>query len=202
MNKLLVDSINKKIHIINQCGCPVIFVITGTNGSGKTRLAKTLYKELDFFNLVNLGVVTKLVRFFNSEIELGDLENASNSQEKKIINKSVEFIVTQYGKTGVNTIIDGVQADIKSLTADNNILGGVILLTSKENLVTRGKRPETHFLRKLKALTVVKYQARGRKFKFVDNNGSMNKTVDLTATFLNKLLNERMTKLKNVKNTN
>lgn len=64
-----MDLINRKIQYLNKKGVPVIFMVTGNNSSGKTRLTNELIKTLDFYQTINLGLASKLVRYFRPDID-------------------------------------------------------------------------------------------------------------------------------------
>lgn len=189
-----MDKINRKINDLNKKGFPVIFMITGNNSSGKTKLTNQLIKDLDFYQTINLGLASKLVRYFRPDIDASQLENFNGNEATKIFNDLIEFIVDSYTKTGVNVIIEGVQIDTSKYSEDSRILGGVILEVDESTAVERGKMPETHFLRKLniKDLKRISYEDNAL-FQRIDNNNSFEEAYKAVLSHIDKLLNEKIT---------
>ena len=187
------QEINQKIHYLNKKGFPVIFMITGNNSAGKTRLAKELIKNLDFYQTINLGLASKLVRYFRPDIDVSNLENLNGNEAAEIFKDLVGFIIDFYSKTGVNVIIEGVQIDTIKFSKDYPILGGVILEVSEKLAIQRGNHPETHFLRKLerKDLKRIAYEET-TLFRKINNDGNFDDTYKVTLDHINKLLDNKI----------
>lgn len=189
-----MDEINRKINVLNKKGYPVIFMITGNNSSGKTKLTNQLIKDLNFYQTINLGLASKLVRYFRPDIDATHLENFNGNEASRIFKDLIEFIVDSYTKTGVNVIIEGVQIDTEKYSKDSRILGGVILGVDESTAVERGNMPETHFLRKLdiKDLKQISYEDNAL-FQRIDNNNSFEEAYKAVLSHIGKLLNEKIT---------
>lgn len=185
--------INARIKRLNQAGIPIIFVVTGNNSVGKTTLSKELIKRLYFYQSVNLGLASKLIRFLKPNAKHSSLENFKDSSSKKFFKRFIDFVVNSYNETGVNLIIEGVQVDTGYFFDNNTILGGVILDVSKGNVIQRGTYPNTHFKRKIKTedISHFTYKPNG-KFAVVDNNGSLKSTYGATLEHLSQLLNNKL----------
>lgn len=182
--------INEKITLLNTRGIAIIFVVTGNNSSGKTVLTRLLIQKLNFYQSVNLGLASKLIRVLRPDLKFSELENfAGSSVEifKEIINAIINF----YQNTGVNLIIDGVQVDTRGLSNNDSILGGVILNVNESVAIQRGQYPETHFNRKIKKLKNIKY-FHGSKFLALSNNYALNETYKAVLKHIGFLLDERL----------
>jgi len=94
----------------------VIFMVAGNNSSGKTVVTKKLIQILPFYQSVNLGLASKMIRYFRPDIDSTELENFDGNEASKIFNDLLDFMVESYAKTGVNVIFDGVQISNKSLS--------------------------------------------------------------------------------------
>lgn len=188
-----MDLINRKIQYLNKKGVPVIFMVTGNNSSGKTRLTNELIKTLDFYQTINLGLASKLVRYFRPDIDASHLENFNGNDATKIFNDLIELIIDSYSNTGVNVIIEGVQIDTAKHSKDPRILGGVILEVDQSKAIQRGINPETHFLRKLKKkdLKRIKYEE-NTLFRKIDNNNSFADTYKTALDHIGKLLDDKI----------
>jgi len=191
----LIKKINLEIIEYNKKGKPVIFVICGKNCSGKTVLSCSLLKKIDFYQSVNLGIISKMIRFFKKDILSEEFENFNGNRASNIFKNLVDFIIDCYAKTGVNIIIEGVQIDTESVQKNEKVLGGVILDIKPALLEKRGEKPETHFKRSTEnsRIKTVKYIPTS-KFILVDNNGRFKNTVDKTLYHLDYLLKERLEK--------
>jgi len=185
--------INEQINQLNQEGKAVVFIITGNNSAGKTALTLKLLKNLYFYQSINLGLASKIIRFFREDLAVNDLENFNGGKASDIFRRIVDFIAQSYQETGVNIIIDGVQIDTERLLESPNIIGGVILVVDEAIAVKRGENPETHFKRKIseKGLKNIEY-FENRKFRKVNNNGNIERTYQETIDYLQKLLTEEL----------
>lgn len=94
----------------------MIFMVAGNNSSGKTVVTKKLIQILPFYQSVNLGLASKMIRYFRPDIDSTELENFDGNEASKIFNDLLDFMVESYAKTGVNVIFDGVQISNKSLS--------------------------------------------------------------------------------------
>jgi len=188
-----MDEINEKIRYLNEKGFPVMLMVTGNNSSGKTRLTNELIKNLDFYQTINLGLASKLVRYFRPDIDASHLENFNGNEATKIFNDLIELIIDSYSNTGVNVIIEGVQIDTAKHSKDLRILGGVILEVDQSKAIQRGINPETHFLRNLmkKDLKHIKYEE-NTLFRKIDNNNSFTDTYKTALDHIAKLLDNKI----------
>jgi len=189
-NHCLRWRISSKIRRLNRRGVPVIFMISGNNSSGKTVVTRTLIQTLPFSQSVNLGLASKMIKYFRPDIDSTELENFNGNEASKIFNELLEFMIDSYVTTGVNVIFDGVQVSSKSLNS-RSITGGVFLDVRKEISLKRGDRPETHFNRIIGKLKKVKY-VESDKFIRVDNNGRIDDAVTKVLEALDQLLDKQI----------
>lgn len=188
-----MSEINDKIKKLNQKGAPVIFFVTGNNSTGKTALTKEVIKKYDFYQSVNLGIISKLLRFFRPDIPVNQLENFEHNEANIIFNKAIDFMIDSYDSTGVNAIFDGVQTDTQYLASNEKVIGGVILDVEEEIIYVRGEYPNTHFKRSIKehGIKNVKYH-QNKKFKLIQNNGNFQETLLKTEAHLENLLDDKL----------
>ncbi len=147
LSKLLVSKVNIKIKRLNNLNIPVLFFITGYNSCGKTLLAKRMLQECNFYQSVNLGLVSKTIRHLRTDIKLDTLDN-----NKKTLSLYTELIISMansYFDTGVNVIFEGVQCDTHALALGDIFLGGVVLNVDTQIAIQRGNCTKTHFKRKI-----------------------------------------------------
>lgn len=175
---------------LNRQGAPVIFMVAGNNSSGKTVVTKKLIQILPFYQSVNLGLASKMIRYFRPDIDSTELENFDGNEASKIFNDLLDLMVESYAKTGVNVIFDGVQISNKSLSR-GVVTGGVFLDVDKKLSLKRGNKPETHFNRAVKKLKTVKY-IDSDKFIRIDNNGRMDEALTSVLKALNQLLDRQI----------
>jgi hypothetical protein len=121
------------------------------------------------------------------------LENFASPIARNTFKEFVDFTIEEYCKNGVNLIIEGVQIDTERLFTNSNVLGGVILQTSKTNQVKWGKNPPTHFKREMSTtqITKVNYEE-NKKFKKLNNNLDFKLVITNTYEHLNELLDTEM----------
>ncbi len=189
----LKTDINKKIKQLNLTGKPVIFIVTGNNSAGKTTICRKLIQDFDFYQSINLGVVSKMIRYFRPDINSSSLENFDGNEATSIFKNLVRVIIGAYSGTGVNLIIDGVQIDTKEMLKENRVIGVVVLKISPTLSVYRGNKPDTHFKRQLSRLDLkhIKYWANS-KFKIVNNEGRLDNTYHEVIIHLNGLLDDNI----------
>ncbi|MFH1561094.1 MAG: AAA family ATPase [Patescibacteria group bacterium] len=189
----LIRTVNSRIQVLNKKKIPVIFLITGNNSTGKTTLAKLLLQKLDFVQTVNLGIVSKLMRFFRPNIQGEVLENFDSPLARKLFVDIVDFIIDHYYEAGVNLLIDGVQIDTNHLKDNSKIVGGVILRVDDEKLIARLKHSKTRFNRRLAPVFLSQdfdYQ-KNKRFRFVDNNGDPETLLETVLVSLDELLSKK-----------
>lgn len=179
-----------KMARLNRRGIPVIFMVAGNNSSGKTVVTKKLIQMLPFFQSVNLGLASKMIRYFRPDIDSTELENFNGNEASRIFNGLLDFMIESYAKTGVNVIFDGVQISNKSL-GSMSVTGGVFLDVDEKLSLKRGNKPETHFNRVIKKLKKVRY-ASSDKFIRIDNNGRMDEALADVLKALNQLLDKQI----------
>lgn len=168
----------------------MIFMITGNNSAGKTVVTKKLIQILPFSQSVNMGLASKMIRYFRPDIDNTELENFNGNEASRIFDNLLDFMIESYAKTGVNVIFDGVQINNKSLLS-RSVTGGVFLDVDKDLLLDRGNKPETHFNRVIRKLKKVKYVS-SDKFIKIDNNGSMDETLTNVLRALDQLLDKQI----------
>lgn len=185
----LIRNINSKIRELNKKGIPVIFFITGNYSTGKTFFTKKLFKSLAFYQTVNLGIVTKVVRFFRPDINMFPSNNKffANEEWNNLFNKIIDNLISSYVENGVNVIFEGVQVDTDFLSSKPQVTGGIILHTDLATAKTRGKNPSTHFKRKVSDLKSIKY-SENEKFKIVNNNQNKEDTFEQVLRHLDRLI--------------
>lgn len=185
----LIHDINIRIRDLNESDTPVIFFIAGNYSTGKTFFAKELIKNLDFYQTINFGTITKIIRFFKPEINMLPSNNKFffKDEWKNLFNKILENLISSYFENGVNTIFEGVQVDTNFLLDNPKVTGGVILNTELSITYTRGKKPRSHFKRKINDLKNIEYKEND-KFKFIDNNGTKENTFQEILYYLENLL--------------
>lgn len=184
-----VNIINTRIKELNKYDVPAIFIITGNNSTGKTTFTKKLIQKIDFYQSVNLGIISKMIRFFDPAITPSELENFNGNKASLVFKKLVDFMVEFYSNTGVNIIIEGVQIDTRQLLKNKKVLGGVILKVTPGLACQRGNDPETHFKRSLKEHQLKKvHYMENERFKLIDNNGDIEKTFGEILLHLDTLL--------------
>jgi hypothetical protein len=181
------------MQALNRADFPVIFLITGNNCSGKTTMARRLTRELPFSQSVNLGLVSKLIRFFLPEIP-HEAENFDHPIPVDLFPRIVDFMVNSYYDTGVNVIIEGVQIDPQRLLDNDYAIGGAILVAPEPVLLARGEYPETHFKRKIRTLSNVVYLP-NRKFAAIDNSGCFDDTFAQVVMHLETLVDSSLERL-------
>ena len=188
--------IESKISELNKHGIPAIFIVCGNNSTGKTIITKKLIQNLNFYQSINLGLASKMIRFFRPDFDISELENFNGNEASNIFKKLVIFIIESYTKSGVNVIIEGVQIDTNELLKNNNVLGGVILKIDSTTAAERGTRPETHFNRIIRKDQLKKiHYYENSKFRIVRNEGTIEETFDQVVTHLNNLLTEKLKEL-------
>jgi cytidylate kinase len=189
-----INRVNKKIKLLNTHGIPFVFIVTGNNSSGKTVISKKLFQNLNFYHHINLGIVSKMIRYFRPDLESDKLENFSK-ESNKTFTELIDLIIDHYFNVGVNIIIEGVQFNTAQCLVDNRITGGIILDIPKPLSVERGLFPETHFLRKirLKDMSELEYES-NEKFKKINNEQTVDRTLELTYKHIDSLLDQILDK--------
>ncbi|GIW59211.1 MAG: hypothetical protein KatS3mg087_0277 [Patescibacteria group bacterium] len=185
--------IDEKIKKLNDLGLPVIFIVTGNNSAGKTTFTKKLLQNFDFYQSINLGIISKMIRFFRPDIDSSELENFDGNEASKIFKDLLDFIIDTYVKTGVNIVVEGVQIDTDELEKNDFILGGVVLEVDTNIAMKRGDKPATHFSRSIQEhhLKQVHYISNA-KFKIVNNNGNSEQTFEEIMLHLNNILDMKL----------
>lgn len=194
--RLVIIKVNLKIKRLNELGIPIIFLVGGTNSTGKTTITRLLIQKCLFYQSVNLGIVSKLLRYLNPEIPFDNLENSRQSGIQDTYSKLITFMIKNYWNSGVNLIIEGVQVDTNVFNRNSMVIGGVLLLTNQTLAVKRGYMPRTHFRRTITYnedldINYTEYQ----NFIFVDNNGSLSSTFYHVLIHLNNILGEKISNL-------
>lgn len=186
-----IETVTSQMQELNSRGESVIFMVTGNNSAGKTRITKQLICELPFFQSINLGLASKMIRFFRPDLDASELENFDHNEASELFKRMTDFMVNSYQSTGVNVIFDGVQIDPEDLFDNDNVLGGVILGVPKDVAIQRGQNPETHFNRAIDHLKHVEYIP-NRKFQLVENDGNIEDTMLAVREHLNALLDAKL----------
>ncbi len=186
-------NINGKIKQLNRLGKPAIFVVTGNNSSGKTTITRKLIRDYNFYQSINLGVASKMVRFFRPDINSTELENFEGKKSSDIFMGLIEIIINSYTNSGVNIIIDGVQVNTHRLFNNPKVLGGVILEIKPSLAIKRGNKSKTHFNRvltinKLKHIT---YEA-NKKYILINNEAKISNTYRNVVLHLDYLLTKKL----------
>lgn len=100
---------------------PLIIVISGTYGVGKTTLAHILGYKLNIHQRVGLGVISKTLRYIDHSNPIiskwGDFSDCNNEKdvvkklhlESELIGNILKSIIDKAFRTGEPYIIDGVQ---------------------------------------------------------------------------------------------
>lgn len=184
---ILIKEIKRNINKLNKIGVPIIFLVTGNNSCGKTTFSRSLIRNFNFSQTVNLGIISKLIRFFKPEINCSNLENFSNKEIEILFKNLTDFIINHYSEKGVNLIIEGVQLDTLHLEKNKQVTGGIILDVEKEISISRGQNPDTRFKRSLKKIKNRTY-FETEKFKIIDNNKNIHTSFRRVLNHLNCLL--------------
>ena len=197
MHESLETTISSKISFLNDNKIAVIYVLTGSNGSGKSVLEKKILNNLPFHQTFNLGAVTKTIRFMNRELKVTSLENFEEKRINELFTPIVQFSCEEYMKNGVNVIIDGVQINTSSPKWKNSITGGAILRVTPELKLMRGSYTDTHFNRRINTKYLEEYNYRdSRCFITIDNNGTLEETYKNLLESLNELMDLKLKGLK------
>lgn len=186
-NKDLIKKINRKILSQNKEGRAIIFFITGLNSTGKTTISRYLIRNLEFFQTINLGIVSKLIRFFIKEEEHSKLENFSSFRSKKLFSEIIDFIIDHYYNSGVNIIIEGVQIDPGHLEKNKKVTGGIILSVKDDIIYSRNINPTSRFKRVLKKIEKHDY-IENNKFIKIENNLNVLRTFKQILLSLDRLI--------------
>lgn len=192
MNK---TRINQKIKKLNQAGIPAIFLVTGNNSSGKTIITKNLIRDLNFHQTINLGLISKTIRFLQPNFKSDKFDNFNGVGTHVIFDDIISNMISSYWKTGVNAIIEGVQVNTQKFSLDERILGGIVLSVRLDRTLKRDQKPETHFNRIItgKSMKRINYIInKNNKFKIIDNNGSIENSLNVTIKHLEQLLDEML----------
>lgn len=193
MYKTDLQRISTKMIRLNALGHAVIFCVTGVNGSGKTRFTKELLANLPFYQSINMGLFTKCLRYFRKDLHFNALENMSASEYDELYSNFIKFVADQYRIVGVNCIIEGVQIDSKNLNSEENILGGVILMTEDATIIDRGDRPNSHFLRSMLMGDIHHREyEENKKFFYIDNNDDFETAFNNCLVGLEHLLDDAL----------
>lgn len=188
---MIKTRINQKIKRLNQAGIPAIFIITGNNSSGKTVIAKKLIRDVDFHQTINLGLISKTLRFLEPNFKSDELDNFNGAGAQTTFDNIIGNMISSYCKTGVNAIIEGVQINTQEFSLDERILGGIVLSVEYDRAIERGQKPETHFNRAITSESMKKMNYiinKSDKFKIIDNNGSIEDSFNATIEYLEHLL--------------
>jgi 2-phosphoglycerate kinase len=188
MEKINYNLANKiKKHIKNG-ERPLIIVISGINGVGKTTLAFHLSNILDIKQRIGLGAIVKTLiamepknkDFFKmnnyfSSLSVTDLQNQS-----LIISKVINFMIRKYNTGGVSCIIEGVQLLTRHL--DNKIIQFHILVTDSKKYRKQLKNSDTRkprnvsdkeFINLLKVNQILKKEMNFPTVCLLDNSKSL-----------------------------
>lgn len=185
------------IKTINKKGYPVIFIVTGNNSSGKTTVTRLLLQRLPFYQTINLGLVSKIIRFFRKDLHVNELENFESKEANHLFEQIIDFIIDHYFDKGVNIILEGVQINTEKLLPNNRLIGGIILRVDDFNRITRNKTSLTHKIRSktpnlIENITYIP----NRKFEIVDNNGLIDDTYSCVLRTITTQLEEYLSYIK------
>lgn len=186
----LLKSINKKIILLNSLGVPVVLLVTGNNAAGKTRISKALFRELNLYHHINLGIISKMIRYFRPELTPDSLENFGEQANQTFL-ELINLIIEHYFTVGVNIVIEGVQINPRDYVTNPKVLGGIILDAADETLVQRGRFPETHFKREINYNELHReVYEENEKFKKLNNNKTIEDTLEAALEHINILLDK------------
>lgn len=185
----LVARVNSKISLANASDHAIIFMIGGINSSGKSTIAKNLFSLCDFYQSINLGIISKMIRFFGKDTQVSNIENFAHPETKALFDRIISFFAKHYFDTGVNALFEGVQIDPTYLLSNKTVLGGVILEVPREIAIVRGQCPKTHFKRNLEINDLPEFfYLENRKFKVISNSSDVDYTTFQALAHLESLL--------------
>lgn len=194
---ILAQRVSSLIYQLNSLGEPVIFLVTGINGSGKTLVSHKLLRLFPFYQVFSLGTVTRTLKESGKLAENNSIlvtDRLDNSPDWTMYERTVLSAVNHYHAQGVNTLIEGVQINTAELTMLDQLMGGVILSAASEVIARRSVDGSTRLHRKLSPedLPRVDYRA-NKKFMLIDNNGTLDETLAKVIRHLDNLLAARLT---------
>lgn len=152
INYKLADKIKR--HIKNR-EYPLVILISGVNGVGKTTIAFHLSNILGIKQRVGLGVVVKtLITMRPKNKDFVKMDNYFSSfsandfkKQSLIISKTINLIIRKYNDGGVSCIIEGVQLLPRYL--DNQIIQFHILVTDQKKYKDQLNNCDTRNQRKI-----------------------------------------------------
>ena len=149
MEKINYNLANKiKKHIKNG-ERPLIVVISGINGVGKTTLAFHLSNILEIKQRIGLGAIVKTLiamepknkDFLKMNNYFSPLNVVDLQKQSLIISKVINFMIRKYNADGVSCIIEGVQLLTRYL--NNQIIQFHILVADSKKYRRQLKNSDT-----------------------------------------------------------
>ncbi|MFA4975332.1 MAG: hypothetical protein WC839_01795 [Candidatus Paceibacterota bacterium] len=198
MEKINYNLANKiKKHIKNG-ERPLIIVISGINGVGKTTLAFHLSNILEIKQRIGLGAIVKTLismepknkDFLKMNNYFSPLSVIDLQKQSLIISKVINFMIKKYNAGGVSCIIEGVQLLTRYL--NNQIIQFHILVTDPKkyrkqlkNSDTRNPRnvSDKEFINLLKVDEILKEEMNFPTVYLLDNSKSL-------VAIINKMLED------------
>lgn len=147
MRQRLNQVLNEKTNL------PLIILIGGVFGVGKTSLSYNLSQALDIKQRASLGVITKTLRYLDifpkterlfELLEENDIEFTIFDKRSKQVCRIANYIIREARNDGVNYILDGVQLLPKYLDFQENTLFIYLKAPSEKELLSRLNSSTTH----------------------------------------------------------
>lgn len=198
MEKINYNLANKiKKHIKNG-ERPLIIVISGINGVGKTTLAFHLSNILEIKQRIGLGAIVKTLismepknkDFLKMNNYFSPLSIIDLRKQSLIISKVINFMIRKYNAGGVSCVIEGVQLLTRHL--DNKIIQFHILVTDPKKYRKQLKNSDTRnprnvsnkeFFNLLKVDEILKEEMNFPTVYLLDNSKSL-------VAIINKMLED------------
>lgn len=198
MEKINYNLANKiKKHIKNG-ERPLIIVISGINGVGKTTLAFHLSNILEIKQRIGLGAIVKTLiamepknkDFLKMNNYFSPLSVIDLQKQSLIISRVINFMIRKYNTGGVSCIIEGVQLLTRYL--NNQIIQFHILVTNPKKYRKQLKNSDTRkprnvsdkeFVNLLKVDQILKEEMNFPKVYLLDNSKSL-------VAIINKMLED------------
>jgi hypothetical protein len=187
----LYRSVAERLQALNARGEPAFFAVAGHKSSGKTTVARHLLRSFEFYQMVNLGVVSKMMHFFKDNWRAGKRGGVDDPEDIKLFHDIVDFMMTHYRRSGVNTVFEGSLIDPSRFSANPHVLGGVVLRVTRDLAIERGQRPPSHFNRIVDRVEPRPYEAHPG-FIEISNDGPLDETLDAVVRQLDELLAQRL----------
>lgn len=149
MEKINNNLANKIKKYIKNSKRPLIIVISGINGVGKTTLAFHLSNILEIKQRVSLGAIVKTLiameprnkNFTKMNNYFSPLSEKEIRKQSLIISKATNAIIRKYDIGGVSCIVEGVQLLTRHL--DHRAIHFHILVTDIKKYRKQLKNPDT-----------------------------------------------------------